>query len=302
MKLIFFVGAKPAQDAPASPLAGSAHYWVTLTVIGAIGGTLSGLFAIGGGILMVPLLVWRARMDQRSAAATSLIAVVPSAIVGSGTYLAHGDADLVAGAAIAVGAIGGVVIGSALLRRIPLGWLRWMFIAFILGVALRLLFVTPDRGEALQMSVGVAVGYVVLGVVMGLASGLFGIGGGIIAVPLMISIFAIGDLVAKGTSLLASIPTSAAGTIANRRAKLGDVRAGIVVGAAAALASVPAVKVALLMSPRLSAILFAALLVAVAAQLTYKAVHETVVVEAPYTGSASPGMPGLDQAAPPPLR
>ena len=65
------------------------RYWLALALIGLVGGILSGLFAIGGGILMVPLLVWRAHLDQRQASATSLAAIVPAAIVGSATYLAN---------------------------------------------------------------------------------------------------------------------------------------------------------------------------------------------------------------------
>ena len=77
---------------------------------------------------------------------------------------------------------------------------------------------------------------------MGVASGLFGIGGGIIAVPLLVSVFAVGELVAKGTALLVSIPTSAVGTLSNRRGNLVDIRAGLIIGTAAAVASVPAVS------------------------------------------------------------
>ena len=247
--------------------------WLELALIGGVGGVLSGLFAIGGGILMVPLLVWRAHLDQRRASATSLAAIVPAAIVGSATYLAHGEVDVAAAAFITIGAAAGAAVGSALLRRIPLVALRWMFIVFILAVAARLLLVTPPRDHELALSPGVALGYVALGLVVGVASGLFGIGGGLIAVPLLISVFAISDLVAKGTSLLVAIPTSLVGTVANRRAGLVDIRTALVVGVAAAVAAVPAACLALLLSARLSALLFSALLIAVATQLTVKAVR-----------------------------
>jgi hypothetical protein len=78
---------------------------------------------------------------------------------------------------------------------------------------------------------------------MGVASGLFGIGGGIITVPLLISFFAVSDLVAKGTSLLVTIPTSLVGTAADRRPGLVDIRVALVVGLAAAVAAVPAAGV-----------------------------------------------------------
>jgi hypothetical protein len=261
------------------------RYWLALALIGVVGGVLSGLFAIGGGILMVPLLVWRAQLDQRRASATSLAAIVPAAVVGSATYLANGEVDIAAAAFIAIGAAGGAAIGSAWLKRIPLVALRWMFIVFILAVAARLLFITPQRGEDLALSAGVALGYVALGLVMGVASGLFGIGGGIIAVPLLISFFAVSDLVAKGTSLLVTIPTSLVGTAANRRAGLVDIRVALVVGVAAAVAAVPAAGLALLLPARLSGLLFSALLIAVATQLTVKSVR-AARKDNPSTGSA----------------
>lgn len=250
-----------------------ARYWTILAVIGIVGGALSGLFGIGGGIIMVPLLVTFAGLNQRQAAATSLAAIIPTAIIGSITYLVNGEIDVVAGAIIAVGAVSGALIGSALLRRLSLAWLRWMFIALILLVAARLLLVVPERGEALELSPGVALGYVALGLVMGIASGLFGIGGGVIAVPALVAIFGISDLIAKGTSLLVMLPTSVVGTISHSRARAVDVRAGLVVGATATLASVPGALLALALPPRLSAILFAALLLVVAVQLIVRAIR-----------------------------
>jgi len=246
------------------------EFTLTLIGIGLVGGVLSGLFAVGGGILMVPLLIWRTGMDQRRAAATSLVAILPAALVGSFAYLRHGQVDAMAAAFVSAGAVAGAVIGSRLLRRIPLAQLRWMFVVFILLVAGRLLLVTPHRGDHVDLTLLVVVGYVGIGLVMGLASGLFGIGGGIIAVPLMVSMFAVSDLVAKGTSLLVSVPTSAVGTWSNRRAGLVDVRAGLLVGISASTASVPAVSLSLKLSPQLSAQLFAGLLVAVAVQITVK--------------------------------
>jgi hypothetical protein len=77
------------QELPRSAFEGPLRVgsWINLTAIGVVGGVLSGLFAVGGGILMVPLLVWRTGMDQRRAAATSLVAIVPTALVSSTTYL-----------------------------------------------------------------------------------------------------------------------------------------------------------------------------------------------------------------------
>lgn len=250
-----------------------ARYWIILVVVGLIGGLLSGTFGVGGGIIMVPLLVSLAGLDQRRAAATTLVAIVPAATVGAISYLLNDETDLVAGGFVAVGAIVGAILGSMLLRRLPLVWLRWMFIALLVGVAVRMLLVVPVRGEQLELTWFVIVGYIVLGLVMGIASGLFGIGGGVIAVPALITVFGVSDLIAKGTSLLVMIPTGIVGTIANVRGKLVDVRAGLVVGAAATVASAPGVALALILPPQLSSILFAVLLILAAVQLTIKAIR-----------------------------
>ncbi len=260
---------------PRQPLSVTAQTpWAALILIGAIGGMLSGLFAIGGAIVMVPLLIWRARMDHRRAAATSLVAIIPTAVVSSATYLAHADVDVVAAALISAGAIGGAIVGSRLLRRLPLQWLRWIFIAFILLIAAHMVITVPDPGRALALSPLVAVGYLALGVLTGIASGLFGIGGAIIAVPLLGSVFALSAVVAKGTALLVSIPTSLAGTISNRHGSDPvDVRAGLILGVTAAATSVPSVYLAVALPPTVSAVTFAVLLIAIAIQLTIKAVR-----------------------------
>lgn len=261
-----------------------ARYWISLLAVGILGGLLSGAFGVGGGIVMVPLLVTFAGMDQRRAAATTLVAIVPAATVGAATYLAQGETDLVAGGIVAFGAVFGAVLGTMLLRRLPLVWLRWMFIALLVGVAVRMVLIVPGRGDQVDLTWYVVVGYILLGLVMGIASGLFGIGGGVIAVPAFIAIFGISDLIAKGTSLLVIIPTGIVGTVANVRGALVDVRVGLVMGAAATAASAPGVALALILPAQLSSMLFAALLLLAAAQLSIKAIRaqraESVTAEA----------------------
>lgn len=246
---------------------------LALLAVGAIGGFLSGMFGVGGGIVMVPLLLWLARMDQRQAAATSLVAIVPTAIVGSILYGVGGEVDWVAALLIGAGTIVGAPIGAWLLRTLPLAWLRWLFIVGLAAAAVYLILVTPERGGSLELSPGVLFALAGLGIVMGLAAGMFGIGGGIIAVPVLIALFGMGDLLAKGTSLLAMIPASIAGTIPNLRAGLVRLRDGLVVGLAAVLASSGGVALAFLVPPALASVLFGLLLVFVVVQLSVRAVR-----------------------------
>lgn len=246
---------------------------LSLIAVGILGGLFSGAFGVGGGIIMVPLLMWFVGLDQRQAAATSLVAIVPSAVSGTIQYGLQGEVDVVAGLLIAVGGVGGSLIGTRLLRRLPLGWLRWLFIALLVLVAVRLFFEVPARGAELVYTPWIVAALVLLGLVMGIASGLFGIGGGVIIVPVLIALFGMGDLLAKGTSLLAMIPTSVTGSIANTRAGLVRLSDGIIAGLAAVAASFGGVALAFLLPPRLAVILFAAFVLLVVVQLVFRAVR-----------------------------
>ena len=220
----------------------------------------------------MPLLIAFAGLDQKQAAATSLLAILPTAIAGSITYLANGEVDYLAAAFIAAGAIVGAIIGAALLKRIPIAVLRWIFIAMLVVVAVNMFFEDPVRGAPLALTPLLALAYVALGLVMGIAAGLLGVGGGIIAVPALIALFGISDLVAKGTSLLVMIPTTLSGTLRNRSSGLVQVRTGLIVGAAAAVASVGGAFVALAIPAKVASIAFAVFLVAIAIHLTVRAI------------------------------
>jgi len=258
----------------AAPDAAVRASWVRLAMIGLVGGLLSGAFGVGGGILMVPLLITFAGMDQRRASATSLAAIVPTAVVGSITYLANGEVDLLAALFVAIGGIVGSWLGASLLKRLPLGWLRWMFIALLVAVAIRMLFVVPPRGTGnVDIDVGTIIALVALGLVIGIASGLFGIGGGLVMVPAFIALLGMSDLVAKGTSLAVMIPTAVSGTVTSMRGRIVDVRAAVIAGVAAMIASFGGVWIAHLLSPELSTWLFAALVVAAAVQLSVRAIR-----------------------------
>lgn len=241
--------------------------------VGLAGGFLSGLFGVGGGIVMVPLLIALVGMDQRRAAATSLAAIVPTAIAGTITYLVQGEVDLLAAVLVAIGGVIGSWTGSHLLRRLPLGGLRWAFIALLVLVAIRMLVDVPVRGVDVEIDLWAGVALVVLGLVVGLLSGLFGIGGGLMMVPAFVVIFGMSDLLAKGTSLAVMLPTALSGSLANLRGGLVDVRAGAIVGIAAVLASFGGVALAFTLPPVLATWLFVALIIASIAQLAIRAIR-----------------------------
>jgi uncharacterized membrane protein YfcA len=141
-------------------------------------------------------------------------------------------------------------------------------------VAVRLFFEIPARSGVIALNLVTVPGLIVLGLVMGIASGLFGIGGGVIVVPILVAVFGAGDLLAKGTSLLAIIPGEVTGTVRNARAGVVDVIDGTIGGVTAAVASFAGVAIAASLSPQLATILFAVLLLAATVQLVVRAIRD----------------------------
>jgi hypothetical protein len=183
--------------------------------------------------------------------------------------------DWVAAALLAAGAIIGAQVGSHLLSRLPRRALRWGFIAFLLVVIVSLFLVIPSRDASIEFTAGSVIGLVALGLITGVLSGLLGIGGGAVVVPMLIVLFGASDLIAKGTSLLMMIPTALSGTIGNVVRKNVDLPAAAVIGVSACTTTALGAVVAAGISPQAANILFAAFLAAVVTQLIVKAVRSS---------------------------
>lgn len=110
-----------------------------LAGIGIVAGFFGALFGVGGGIVIVPMLVFLLSFDQRRASATSLTAILVSSVAGSITYALHGDLKPGAAAAIGLPAVIGVLGGTALQQRVPVERLSYGFALLLVAVAVRLL-------------------------------------------------------------------------------------------------------------------------------------------------------------------
>jgi uncharacterized protein len=262
----------PITRVPTAPAVTSSNLAAILGV-GILAGFLAGLFGVGGGILIVPGLVIAAGMDQRLAHGTSLAAVVPISVASVVTYAAHGNVDWTAALWLSIGAVAGAVIGTKLLHVLPHRTLALLFAIVLIASAVRLFIAVDADGRAPLSPAGV-IALVAVGLGAGILAGLLGVGGGIIMVPAMILLFGIPPVVAKGTSAAVIIPTAVMGTWRNRVKGNADLRAAAIVGAAgivtAALGGILSDK----MSDELSNVLFAALLLAVAARLLWQLQRE----------------------------
>lgn len=264
----------PDIEAPGTSEPKGAKYILTCLGIGLLAGLLSGLFGVGGGTVIVPLLVLVLAYNQRLAAGTSLAAIIPIASVGVISYAIHGSVAWVPGLILAAGAVVGAQIGTWLLPRVPLAALRWSFIGFLVVVIVSLFIVVPSRDAGLPLNAFTIAGLVVLGVATGTVAGLIGVGGGIVVVPALMLLFGTSDLIAKGTSLLMMIPTAISGTVGNLRRGNVDLLAAALIGIAACTTTALGAWLATVVDPFWGNVLFAAFLTFIAVQLGVRTVRE----------------------------
>jgi hypothetical protein len=111
---------------------------VKLAVTGTAAGLYSGLFGVGGGIVIVPLLVLWLGYGEREATGTSLAAIVGIAAVGVLAQGAYGNVDVTKGLLVGVPAIGGVVLGTWIQQRIRTETIGLLFAILLLAVAVDL--------------------------------------------------------------------------------------------------------------------------------------------------------------------
>jgi len=112
--------------------------YIVLVAFGVVVGVTSGLLGVGGGTLIVPFLTLAVGFSQHSAEATSLLVILPTAVVGSLALRRRGVGDL--GLALRFGVFGaiGSVVGALLALALPASTLRLVFAVFVLVVGLRL--------------------------------------------------------------------------------------------------------------------------------------------------------------------
>lgn len=243
--------------------------------IGLVVGFMSGLFGVGGGVLIVPALILLLHFEQKRATGTSLIGVAPIAIVGTIAYASQGHIDWPVSLLLAIGMVAGGFIGSLLLARLPTTLITWIFIGVLVVIAIRMCFADPARGAPNPIDAIDVVVLIATGLVVGTISGLIGVGGGIIIVPTLIVFFGLDDLFAKGASLVALVPNAIVTSAMNLRRRIGDLAGGLAIGLAGAITVWPGMLVAEWLDPQTASVLFAVFLFAIAVQLAVRTWRRT---------------------------
>jgi len=111
-----------------------------LALIATAAGAFSGLFGVGGGTIIVPLLILWLGYEEREATGTSLAAIVVIAAMAAAAQGLYGNVDVGKAVLIGVPAVAGVVAGTALQQRVPTRVVSGAFAVLLVASALLLIF------------------------------------------------------------------------------------------------------------------------------------------------------------------
>ena len=183
-----------------------------LVLIGLVAGLFSALFGVGGGIVIVPLLILVAGFESRVATGTSLAGIGITALAGTILYAFEGHVDVAHAALVGLPAAAGAVVGTGVQQRVSGRCADTRVLRVARGA----------RGLVARLVSAATVVFAIgLGFAAGLLAGFFGVGGGILFVPTLVAL-GLSQIDAEATSLLAILPTVAAGTWRQRH--YGNVR------------------------------------------------------------------------------
>jgi uncharacterized membrane protein YfcA len=187
---------------------------VLIVVLSLAVGVLVGLLGIGGGVVLVPAMVYLLHYDQHMAQGTSLFILLPPIGLGAlREYWKNGQVDLRAGIYCALGFLIGGYGGGKIAVPMPSNVLKMIFGCFLMMSAILLWRKTSEaialdavEAGSPETNASRALGIFLTAGFCGIAAGMVGIGGGVLLVPLLSLLFGFSQHRAQGTSLIALIP------------------------------------------------------------------------------------------------
>lgn len=107
--------------------------------IGLVAGIICGLFASGGGLILVPAFLYVLEMKDKEARGTAICCILPMVVTSSIFYYKENYIDWKIGVCCAIGGIVGGIVGAKLLKRIPTKYVRILFTIFLFYVSIKML-------------------------------------------------------------------------------------------------------------------------------------------------------------------
>lgn len=237
-----------------------------LFTIGLVGGLLSGLLGVGGGVIFVPLLTYMTTKNFKVNTGVSSMAIIFVASASGFTYIMNGITLTFNILYLIVGGIVGGYIGSKLTAMIKTKSLEKIFSVLLVIVSIRM-FLNGNFESSFNEN---PFFYIIIGIVTGILSGLLGIGGGIVRIPLLIIFGGLENIVAQGFSLIATIPTAMTAAVTKLKGNPELIKQGTYIGLFGIIGSIIGGNAAFLMSQNVLNTVFAIFLLIVSFNLYLK--------------------------------
>ncbi|MFB3170573.1 sulfite exporter TauE/SafE family protein [Neobacillus sp. 179-C4.2 HS] len=205
--------------------------WIVLVLIGIAGSSLGSLIGLGGGIVIVPSLLFLGSLSTfgyispQTAVGTSLFTMIFTGLSSTLAYMKHKTVDYKSGLIFLIGSGPGSILGAWVTEILDLKSFNLFFGIFIIFVSFVLLLkdklkpipyrkdkgivrsFTDNTGKIFEYGFNPVMG-VIISLIVGFLSGILGVGGGSLMVPTMILFFFFPPHVATATSMFMILPTS----------------------------------------------------------------------------------------------
>lgn len=176
--------------------------------LGVLLGAVGGLLGIGGGLIAIPILGAMYGMDQHLAQGTALVMILPNVLVGFWRYHQRTPVDFRALAWMIVLSIVAAAVAAHFASLLGADQLRRSFAVFLIALAAYFIWQIRARPKLEAYAVWPVRFTPSVGVLSGLMSGLFTVGGGLVSVPALVSLFGMRQTQAQGIALALVIPAS----------------------------------------------------------------------------------------------
>jgi uncharacterized membrane protein YfcA len=186
-----------------------------LALLGILAGSLSGLLGIGGGVILVPALMFVFGLSEHFAQGTTVALMVPPiGLLATWTYYKRGHVDLRIAALVCCGLTVGGYFGAELAFALSNTALERIFGITLMLTAIKMLITKEDhvsepsnnRFTQTKINLVSALLLIALGLLVGCGAGLVGIGGGVLLVPALVFLFGLSQHDAQGTTLALMVP------------------------------------------------------------------------------------------------
>jgi uncharacterized membrane protein YfcA len=246
-------------------------------LLGLVAGFQGGLFGVGGGLVMVPGMVLFLAIPQHRAHATSLAAMIFSTTAAVVPLAMANRIDWDTAGFLVIGSMAGAYLGARLFSRIPEVWLAGGFMALALASAVRMLVEHDTPGAAATGTPTIdtwwlgVVGLILIGFVAGGLGAVLGVGGGIVNVPALVTLYSFEQHLAQGTSLAVIVPTALVAAITHSRRGHVDWRLAITLASGGLAGGWLGARTALAINGAVLRILFVCFLLLMVARMMLRA-------------------------------